>query len=241
MARTVHEIMSSELLSVGADSRADETLDLILEFGVTAVPVLDAEGRPIGVSSLRDVVRLGAKNAPVTTPATTIAMNASITAAAETMATTNRHHLVVVGSDGKAVGMVSTLDVIRALLGRPVTHPPKFARRDAELGMSWSNDEVLGPSVALPAIPGEPGILLLVRGGADRDETPVWAEAAASLRARVRELVADRPDVVPRLAELLRAGSLRFRHVVVSEESRRAMVVQRLRDRIAHAPPPGGS
>jgi CBS domain-containing protein len=241
MARSVHEIMNPELVSIRVDSRADETLDTILQFGITAVPVLDAEGRPIGVSSLRDLVRHGPKKAPMTTPATTIAMSASVAAAAETMATTNRHHLVVVGSDGKAVGMVSTLDVLRALLGRPTKHPAAFSRHDAELDTSWSNDEPLDPSVALPAVPEEPGVLLLVRGGVDCDEVPVWAEATANLRSRVRELVAGRAVAAPALAEILRGGSLRFRYSVVADEGRRATILERVRDRLVHQPPPGGT
>jgi CBS domain-containing protein len=241
MARTVHDIMNAELLSIGADSRADLALDTILEFGVTAVPVLDAEGRPVGVSSLRDLVRLGPERAPMTTPATTIAMTASVAAAAETMATTNRHHLVVVGSDGKAVGMVSTLDVVRALLGRPAAHPAAFPRYDAELGTSWSSDEVLGASNGSLTVPEEPGVLLLVRGGVESDETPVWAAAAESLRALVRALEAGRADVAPALAEIQRSGHLRFRYAVLIEESGRAALAQRLRDRMAKAPPPGGT
>jgi CBS domain-containing protein len=177
----------------------------------------------------------------MTTPATTIAMTASIAAAAETMATTNRHHLVVVGSDGKAVGMVSTLDVVRALLGRPASHPAAFPHYDAELGTSWSSDEVLGASSGSVAVPEEPGVLLFVRGGAGRDETPIWADAAENLRSRVRELEAGRADVAPPLAELRRSGRVRFRYAVVLEESRRAALAQRLRDRMAKAPPPGGT
>lgn len=239
MARTVREIMNPELLSLRGPAPAKETLDMILEFGVTAVPVLDAEDRPVGVTSLRDLVRSGPSEAPVTSPATTVALNASVASAAETMATTGRHHLVVVGADGKAVGMVSTLDVIRAMLGYPVKHPSTFPRPDP-LGAHWSNDEVLDES-GIAALPHEPGVLLLVRSGTERGEDRVWAETAADLRKRADELVSHRAPEPSSLESVLRHGDLRVRYTVVSDPARRATLARRVQELIANAPPPGST
>jgi len=241
MSRTAQDIMNRELLSVTADSRADETLEMILEYGITAVPVLDADGRPVGVTSLRDLARMGPSKAPMTKPATTVAANASIESVAETMATTNRHHLVVVGSDGKAVGMVSTLDVIRAMLGRPATHPSTFPGHDAHLGGWWSSDEVLADSNVLATVPEEAGVLLLLHGGVGSDERPAWAEGPPNLRLRVRELVRDPATLEPALAAILSQGRILFRYSIVSDRDARSSLVQRLRDRISKIPPPGAT
>ena len=43
MARFVREIMNSELFSVRLDAHKEDALDALLEFGITAVPVLDDE------------------------------------------------------------------------------------------------------------------------------------------------------------------------------------------------------
>lgn len=240
MARTVKDIMNAELLSIPVGARADETLAMILEYGVTAVPVLDGAGRPIGVTSLRDLIGRGRDEAPMTSPATTVAMSASVESAAETMATTNRHHLVVVGSDGKAVGMLSTLDVLRALVGQPSSHPPAFPHYDTELAMAWSDDEDLASSSRALLTPEAPGVLVLVHGGIGRDEVTVWAEAPENLRARVDQLATDRA-AYPELARVLHTGRLRFRYAVVHDASARRGLLERVHRRISSAPPPGAN
>jgi CBS domain-containing protein len=241
MARTVREIMNPELLYVGEGARPDQTLEAILEFGVTAVPVLDAEGRPMGVTSLRDLVRSEGEALPMTSPATTIAATATVAAAAETMAAANRHHLVVVGSDGKAIGMVSTLDVLRGLVGHPATHPATFPRNEPELEIAWSSDHLLGAPSALSTVPSEPGVLVLLRGGVEQDEAIVWTEPADDVRLRLRDIASDGPALAPALAELVRSGRARFRYALVRDDAKRASVARRLQERMAHAPPPGGT
>lgn len=238
-ARTVREIMNPQLLSLHGPAPANEALDMILEYGVTAVPVLDAEDRPVGVTSLRDLVRVGVADAPVTSPATTVALNASVASAAETMATTGRHHLVVVGADGRAVGMVSTLDVIRALLGYPVKHPPTFPQQDP-LGASWSNDQALDEK-GLDAVPHEPGVLLLLRGGREQDQDRVWAETATDLHERANDLVTHRVAEAESLELVLRERNLRMRYAVESDPSKRASLARRVQELIEHTPPPGST
>jgi CBS domain-containing protein len=241
MARTVREIMNPHLLSIHSAEPADETLDRILEFGITAVPVLDEDGRPVGVTSLRDLVRVGAQKAPVTSPATAVALHASVASAAETMATTGRHHLVVVDASGRAVGMVSTLDVIRALVGYPVKHPSSFLGQDPDLGVWWSSDEVFEPS-SMASLPKQPGVFLLVRGGVDRSEDCVWAEATTNVRTRATELLSERPrNDPPRLEEILRVPNLRVRYAIIRDETEQRTLVRRLRERMDLAPPPGGT
>jgi CBS domain-containing protein len=244
MARTVSEIMNPHLLCLRQAVSAKDTVDMILEFGVTAVPVIDSDGRPTGVVSLRDLVRVGAAEAPRTSPATTIALGASVASVAETMATTGRRHLVVVDADGRAVGMVSTLDVVRALIGYPVKHPPAFLNRDPESNVWWSSDEVLEES-SLGRLPEEPGVLLLVRGGMGRSEEVVAAEATGDVRSRVRELLgirASRRSGSLRLERILgQDDHLRIRHAVVADMGERSAIARRLQERIENAPPPNAT
>jgi CBS domain-containing protein len=240
MARTVREIMNHELLSIRRHAPANDTLELILEFGITAVPVLDEDDRPIGVCALRDLVRSPPGEAPMTSPASTIDQGASIAAAAEVMAKTGRHHLVVVDADGHAIGMVSTLDVIRALLGEPVRHPASFPHRDAVLGVAWSHEEILDKAAAVE-VPRAPGVLMLLRGGVERDEVAVWAEAAEDLRERAIALANRAAGESESLRAILADPRLRMRHCLVHDAAQRQTLAERLRDRFASAPPPGGT
>lgn len=228
MARTVGEIMNRELFGVPEDAHSDDVLDAILAYGITAVPVLDDDRRPIGVTSLRDLLR-PERASKITRPALTIGPDATLERAATTMDDAGCHHLVVVDEHGRAVGMVSSLDLVRALVGRPVKHPSTFPHRDRRFGIHWSDDEVLDAEHAEHA-PDAPGILVLVRGAAGVEDVVVWVESVHALRARVRELVEVPQDDEPALARILGRAGLRFRCAVVSDSAQRASIARTLRD-----------
>ncbi|MDB4993828.1 MAG: hypothetical protein JWM74_1260, partial [Myxococcaceae bacterium] len=115
---TVSDFMSSELLYLNEGSRLEMAKIPILELGVTAVPVLDEEHRPIGVLSLRDFARTD-RRPQMSSPARSIRADAMLTEAASVLAEESLHHLVVVDAAGRAVGMLSALDVLRAVVGLP--------------------------------------------------------------------------------------------------------------------------
>lgn len=133
MTDTVRDFMNSKLVYLQEGDRAELALQPILEFGITAVPVLDEDHRPVGVVSLRDLVDPKRRGARVTVPVESIGRDTSIAEAARAMTDAEVHHLVVVDEDGRAVGMLSTLDLLRAFLGVVAKHPratETFARRD---------------------------------------------------------------------------------------------------------------
>src|SRR5213082_1167241 len=99
MAKAVHEIMNRELFSVGPKERADQILGYLLSLRITAAPVIDAERKPLGVVSLRDLIgtppsATAAKQ--MTSPAVIVEHDSSIQEAAQLMADGNLHHVVVV-------------------------------------------------------------------------------------------------------------------------------------------------
>ncbi|MGO8996790.1 MAG: HPP family protein [Polyangiaceae bacterium] len=128
MSLLVKDVMNSDLLYISEGERLDVARDPMLDFGITAIPVLDEEHRPVGVVSLRNL--LGGARAEASTPVWSIAETATIEEAARSMAETSLHHIVVVNANGRAVGMISSLDVLRALVGLPPKHPAAFARFD---------------------------------------------------------------------------------------------------------------
>ena len=123
MNTTVRDIMNPKLVYLHAGDRPELARTPILDLGITAVPVLDDDHKPLGVVSLRDLADPRRKEALVTTPAEKIAVDASVHSAALALTDADVHHLVVVDVDGRAVGMISALDVLRAMLGLAVKHP----------------------------------------------------------------------------------------------------------------------
>jgi CBS domain-containing protein len=122
----VKDVMNADLLYVSEGERLDVARHPMLEFGVTAVPVLNDEHRPIGVVSLRDLMT--GEPAQASSPVWSIAETATIEEAAKSMGEASFHHVVVVNAAGRAVGMLSALDLLRAFAGLPPKHPAPFAR-----------------------------------------------------------------------------------------------------------------
>ena len=240
MARTVREIMNHELFAVRPEEKTGSTLASIIEWGVTAAPVLDEERRPIGVVSLRDLVNEDKRARRMTSPAVTIPESATISDAGRVLAAADVHHVVVVDAAGRATGMVSALDIVRGLLGIPVRHPAAFPHRDGRFGVSWSDDRELAAE-GTGAVPDAAGVLVLTEGGAGRGESMLWVESCTNLRARADEMVNIPPLDDPLLSRILARKDLRFRYAVVSETDRRQAIADELREALSHLPWPQSS
>jgi CBS-domain-containing membrane protein len=121
----VRDIMNPKLLYIRDGDRLGLARRQILRFGVTAVPVLDETHRPVGMVSLRDLAD-DEDQIKVSVPVATVRADIDVQAGAKELAVTGYHHLVVIDDKGVAVGMVSAIDFVRALVGVEVTHPEKF-------------------------------------------------------------------------------------------------------------------
>lgn len=213
MAKTVAEIMNPELFTVSEQEPVGRVREYLLALGITAAPVVDAEGRPRGFVSLRDLSRAPKDqhvHVPMSAPADTIARTATIEAAGRQMSEHDRHHLVCTDEDGRAVGFVGSLDVVRGLLGQPIRHPGAFPHYDFSTGLSWSDERWLRLD-ELEDAPDGPGVFALVSGQAGRPDRVVWSEACENVRTRLTELVAGSRTLPPRVNTLLDAGTLRYR------------------------------
>jgi uncharacterized protein (TIGR02284 family) len=121
----VSDIMNPKLLYIREGDRLALAKTKILEFGVTAVPVLDDEHRPVAMVSLRDLIAEGEPTA--TSPARVVAGSATLREGARVLAEADVHHLVVVDDRGVAIGIVSSIDFARAFVGSAPRHPAPFA------------------------------------------------------------------------------------------------------------------
>jgi len=228
MAARVDEIMNRELFCVAANDSACETLEGILRMGVTGAPVVDEGRRPLGMVSLRDLSRQpdhARVSSLMSSPAAVVRHTASISEAGHLLAETGYHRLIAVDESGCVVGVVSALDVVRALMGHPVVHPAAFPHRDEETGLVWSDDMPL-TETKLDRVPDGPGVLVLLYGGAFVPERIVWTESCSNLRARLKEML-----WVPQeraLAAWLDRRPLRFRAACLADASERQRMVERI-------------
>jgi CBS domain-containing protein len=241
VARAVEEIMNRELLAIGPDTPAAEIRELLRAFAIGAAPVLDAWRRPLGVVSARDLLDAGdcVASDRMRAPALCVPAEASIRDAARRLARTDEHHLVVVDGGGRAIGMLSIVDLLRALVGVPARHPSTFPHWDAVTQTSWTDDWPLDEGQAAHA-PDGPGVLVLVSGRLGERDEIVWAESCADLRGRAQELASSHASQPPALTRLLEARDLRFRAAPIGDPARRDAVASRLRARIDLKSPPGG-
>jgi predicted transcriptional regulator len=135
----ISQYMNRTLVYLRDGDRAAIALGPILELGLTTIPILDYDYRPVGVISLRELVNRGGAPPQIVSNVKTITAEETVETAARVLARENIHHLIVVDPSGVAVGMLSSLDVVRALAGLP-PHQPEFTRLVA-LG---AGDEVQG-------------------------------------------------------------------------------------------------
>lgn len=149
--RPVSEIMTRDVTTVGPDTSAREVVELLLGKLFKAVPVVDYQHRVIGIISDGDLLRSAGmplrlavgerleaedlrrfldqvsreKSAReiMTSPVIMAREDEALGHVVQKLLEHNLKRLPVVSADGKLVGMVSRLDILRAIGGnRPVGH-----------------------------------------------------------------------------------------------------------------------
>jgi CBS domain-containing protein len=124
----VVDLMAGDPIVVGPDLAVAEVAQILADYDVRGLPVVDADGRLVGVVSQTDLVSLWASSVEssswpglvvrdvMTKPALTIRGSASLRQAAQAMTNGHVHRLVVVGDDAEtALGVISDSDLVRAL------------------------------------------------------------------------------------------------------------------------------
>jgi CBS domain-containing protein len=203
----------ADVVSVSAEATLKDVARLMVEHHISGVPVVDAEGRVLGVVSEADIVRsetagtgragvlararaLAGHRAGVsmpstageamTSPAVTIRSDRSIMQAAHEIADRGVNRLPVVDEDERLVGIVTRADVVRA-----------FVRPDAEIAREL-REAVVGRLVA----PDAGAIEVAVTDGV----VLLTGDVASSTTARLVEYLASRAPGVVELRSELRAA-----------------------------------
>ena len=122
----VWKVMTRGVVAIRADLSLARARALLLERGIGGAPVVDDDGRPIGMLSVSAIVRAGSDalspSARVSDlmerRASTLAEGASVSEAAALLAFEGLQRAAVVSRDGRVVGVVTPLDLIRWLVGQ---------------------------------------------------------------------------------------------------------------------------
>ncbi|MEU9045679.1 MULTISPECIES: CBS domain-containing protein [unclassified Kitasatospora] len=173
--RSVHDVMTREVVTAGPDTPFKEIAALFHRNDVTAIPVVDEQERPIGIVSEADLIRKEAvlpdpegrhpgrwlrpeeraraeaetAGGLMTSPAVTAHASWSVAEAARAMDKYNVKRLPVVDEVGRLVGIVSRRDLLQV-----------FLRHDAAIREEIVHD-VLGRTLWLA--PGD--VQVVVRDG----------------------------------------------------------------------------
>lgn len=120
-AETVHDIsdlMTGDLIAIRPSDRAGRALDILLQSGLHALPIVDDDGAPVGIVTTADLVPIDA-DLPVGErfcgPPITLDQTATVSEAAKVMRQEFVHHIIV--TEGRtAVGILSSHDLLRVLV-----------------------------------------------------------------------------------------------------------------------------
>ncbi len=127
----VIDLMAGDPVVVSPDVPVVQVAQMLTDFDIGGLPVVDAAGRLVGVVSQTDLVRLWASSIPssewpallvrdvMTRPPVTVRGSTSLKEAARLMTERDVDRLVVVGDDVEtALGVISDSDLVRAFGAR---------------------------------------------------------------------------------------------------------------------------
>jgi CBS domain-containing protein len=116
--RLVQDIMSPDLVTASPDDAVETVETTLLTNGINSLPIIE-DDRVVGVISSWDMTRHAGENQRardiMTAPVMTVAAGDTTEDAARKMLEAFVHHLVVVDADGRALGIISSFDLLREL------------------------------------------------------------------------------------------------------------------------------
>ena len=132
----VDDFMTTHLATARPEMDLLALVDLLLIQGISGAPVVDQDGKLVGMISEQDCLRKilvgtyqgdigGRVEDAMTSPVETVKMGASIVEVAEQMLMTNRRRFPVVDLEGRLKGQISRRDLLKAVRAYeiPNTHP----------------------------------------------------------------------------------------------------------------------
>ncbi len=122
----VMDIMTENPVTVTAPGNRKDVLRTLVKHSITGVPVVDKEGKLVGIVSRRDIFEnYGEEQLALLmrTDVPTVHEDDTIEHAAEVMLRYNRRHLVVVDDDNYVRGIITPQDFLRVIIKRKIDIP----------------------------------------------------------------------------------------------------------------------
>jgi hypothetical protein len=219
--KTAADVMNRSFFHASPSDTIGVVLQEMAERGLGSVPVLDLEGRPVGVATTGEIERCYDMEELVERlqrTAVCMDQDTPIDVAARTLALHPSCALLLLNGSGVAVGALSPLELLRAVLG---LEAGGRAEHPHERSASWDEAEILDIAAAHRA-PESPGIILLSPGLDTSKKRVVWAEASANMRQRLDRMLRE-PQDDEGLEAILEAypRSVRFRCLTMHDEAQR--------------------
>jgi CBS domain-containing protein len=123
MTLTASDVMIKDVITVRESTPLKEVARLFSERKITGAPVVDEQGKLVGVISETDIIRkttsIGAWSPSLTgqimtKPVVTVAPTDTLQRVCELMFN-RRIHRVVVAEESKIVGIITTMDILRSI------------------------------------------------------------------------------------------------------------------------------
>jgi predicted transcriptional regulator len=124
----VGDVMNRRVVQISQEATLQQVARTFCEKEISGAPVVDGEHRCVGILSANDFVRCFAAGNPessdggslvsrqMTRSVRSIAAEEALLAAARRMCDEHIHRLPVLDSDGRVAGMVTSLDIVAALV-----------------------------------------------------------------------------------------------------------------------------
>jgi CBS domain-containing protein len=117
----IHELMTESVVSTEPHKSIDHVRRMMERNRVGAIPVIDSQGRPVGIVSSTDIVADTNGRSPVSTIMTekvySVPKYDDVSTAARVMRN-HRIHRVLVTHEQRVVGVLSTFDLLKLVEGR---------------------------------------------------------------------------------------------------------------------------
>lgn len=139
--RKVEQIMSSQVITLTPERPASVMLGEMAGPGISCV-VITSEGRPLGILTERDAVRLVAAGidlnattlaSVMSAPVRTIALGETVHLAALTMKQERIRRMVVTDSAGQIAGIVTQSDIVKGLEGKYIESLKQIIREKEDI------------------------------------------------------------------------------------------------------------
>jgi CBS domain-containing protein len=226
--KTAAEIMDRNFFYASPSDSIGPLLHQMAERGIGSAPVLDLEGRPLGVATTGEIegcYDIEELIDRLQRCAVCMDENAPVDVAARTLALHPSSSLLLVNAAGVAVGALSPLALLTAVMGLdgaqcPVPH--------LDRNKDWDDAPLLELGAA-HRVSEAPGIILLSPGLDASAKRVVWAEPVTDMRERLDQMLC-KPQDDTRLEAILEAypRNVRFRCLAMYDAEQRSQLASAL-------------